>query len=84
MTMRFRSPVKSSAETNALTACETDVVTATSSGVACRSPANAARAASLRSTQNSHSAPFSSHPSNHSSAAARTRSESAPCEQELA
>ena len=73
MTIRFRSPVRSSAETSALTPCETDVVTATSSGAACTRPANAARAASFRSTQNSHSAPFASQPSSHSSAAARTR-----------
>ena len=48
------------------------------------SRANAARAASFRSTQNSHSAPFSSHPASHSSAAARTRFPSAPCEHEFA
>ena len=37
-----------------------------------------------RSTQNSHSAPFSSQPASHSSAAARTRFASAPCEHEFA
>jgi len=83
ITMRLRSPLKSSAETSALTACETEVVTATSSAGAWISDAKPERAASFRSTQNSHSAPFSSQPSSHSSAAARTRSESAPCEHEL-
>src|SRR5688500_5063098 len=84
MTIRFRSPLRSSAETSALTAWETEVVTATSSGCAPTSLANAARAASFRSTQNSHSAPFSSQPASHSSAAARTRFASAPCEHEFA
>ena len=84
ITIRFRSPRRSSAETSPLTPCETDVVTATSSGEACTRPANDARAASFRSTQNSHSAPFSSQPSSHSSTAARTRFESAPCEHEFA
>ena len=35
ITIRFRSPERSSAETSPLTPCETDVVTATSSGSAC-------------------------------------------------
>ena len=46
-------------------------------------PANAARIASARSTQWSHSAPCASQPSRYSSYAARTASESAPCEHEL-
>jgi len=61
----------------------TEVVTASSPGSALRSRANAARAASARSTQCAHSAPCSSQPSRYSSYAARTRWESAPCEQEL-
>src|SRR5207342_2518766 len=84
MTIRFRPPKRSSAETSALKPCETDVVTATSSAAACSRPANALRAASFRSTQNSHSAPFSSQPAIHSSTAARTCLESAPCEHEFA
>ena len=47
------------------------------------SPANAARNASFRSTQNSHSAPFASQPASHPSTATRTRCDSAPCEHEL-
>src|SRR5581483_511559 len=66
-----------------LTPCVTDVVTATSSAPAPSSRANAARAASARSTQCSHSAPFSSQPARYSSYAARTRCESAPCEHEF-
>ena len=83
MTIRFRSPLNWSALTTPLTAADTDVWIATSSGEAPSSAANAARAASERSTQCSHSAPFSSQPSRYSSYAARTTSESAPCEQEL-
>jgi RimJ/RimL family protein N-acetyltransferase len=41
------------------------------------------RAASARSTQCAQSAPCSSHPARYSSYAARTRCESAPCEQEF-
>jgi hypothetical protein len=83
MTIRFRSPRNRSAETSPLTAADTDVWMATSSGAAPRSAAKAARAVSERSTQCPHSAPFSSHPSRYSSYAARTASESAPCEHEL-
>ena len=72
-----------SALTIALTPWETEVVTATSSGTACSSRAKAARAASARSTQCSHSAPRSSQPSRYSSYARRTRCESAPCEHEF-
>ena len=61
----------------------TEVVTASSDGSACSNRANAARAASARSTQTPHSAPFSSQPARYSSYAARTRCESAPCEQEF-
>ena len=67
MTIRLRSPRNWSAETSPLTAAETEVWIATSSGAAPSSPANAARAASERSTQWSHSAPFSSQPSRYSS-----------------
>ena len=83
MTIRLRSPRNWSAEIRPLTAAETDVWIATSSGAAPSRPANAARAASERSTQCSHSAPFSSQPSRYSSYAPRTASESAPCEHEL-
>ena len=48
-----------------------------------RAAAIAARNASFRSTQKSHSAPFSSQPASHPSTASRTRCDSAPCEQEL-
>ena len=83
ITIRFRSPSSGSAETSALTPCETDVVTATSSASAWSSPAIALRNASFRSTQKPHSAPFASQPASHSSTAVRTRCESAPCEHEL-
>jgi hypothetical protein len=83
ITIRFRTPSSGSAETSALTPCDTDVVTATSSGRACSSRATAERNASFRSTQKSHSAPFRSHPSSHSSTAARTACERAPCEHEF-
>ncbi len=72
-----------SAETSALTPWETDVVTATSSAWAWSRRATAARNASFRSTQKSHSAPFASQPASHSSTASRTRCDSAPCEHEL-
>ena len=75
--------VECSAETSPLTPWDTEVVTATSSASAWRSPATADRNASLRSTQNSHSAPFASHPASHPSTASRTRCDSAPCEHEL-
>ena len=58
-------------------------MTATSSASAWSSPAIALRNASFRSTQKPHSAPFASQPVSHSSTAARTEWESAPCEQEL-
>ena len=58
---------RSSAETIPLTPCVTEVVTASSDGSAFRSRANAARAASARSTQTAHSAPFSSQPARYSS-----------------
>jgi hypothetical protein len=61
----------------------TDVVTASSDGSARNSRANAPRAASARSTQCSHSAPFSSQPASQPSIAFLTRCESAPCEQEF-
>ena len=83
ITIRFRSRSSGRAETSALTPCDTDVVTATSSARAWRSPATAVRNASFRSTQKSHSAPFASQPASHTSTASRTRCESAPCEQEL-
>ena len=83
MTIRLRPSRNRSAEISPLTAAETEVWIATSSGAAPSSAANAARAASERSTQCSHSAPFSSQPSRYSSYAARTASESAPCEHEL-
>src|ERR1044072_2491357 len=83
MTIRLRSPSRSSAETSPLTPWETEVVTATSSPLACRSRAIAVRNDSFRSTQKSHSAPFSSQPASQPSTASRTRPESAPCEQEL-
>ena len=67
-----------------LTPCVTEVVTASSPGSAWSSRANADRAASARSTQTSHSAPFASQPSRYSSYAARTRRDSAPCEHEFA
>ena len=65
------------------TAAESEVVTATSSGSACTSRANAARAVSPRSTQYSHGAPFSSQSRRYASYEARTESDSAPCEHEL-
>ena len=68
---------------SALTPAESDVVTATSSGAALTSRAKAARAASARSTQYSQGAPFSSQSRRYASYAARTASESAPCEQLL-
>ena len=83
MTIRGRSP-SGSALTSALTACETDVVTAISSGSATTSRANVERAASARSTQCSHSAPCASQPSRYASYASRTSVESAPCEHEFA
>ena len=83
MTIRLRSPRKSSAETSALTAAETEVWIATSSDCTARRSAKRPRIASERSTQCPHSAPFASQPSRYSSYAARTASESAPCEQEL-
>ena len=68
ITMRLRPPRSNgSAETMPLTPCETDVVTATSSASPWSSSAKPARAASERSTQNSHSAPFSSQPARYSS-----------------
>ena len=84
MTIRFRSPGEvergdESADGLRDRRGDGDVVR-----TACSSPAKAARAASFRSTQYSHSAPFSSQPASHSSAAARTRFESAPCEHEFA
>ena len=45
----------------------TEVVTASSDGSACSSRENAVRAASARSTQTPHSAPFSSQPARYSS-----------------
>src|SRR6266516_7361047 len=68
---------------SALTPAESDVVTAISSGPALTRPAKALRAASWRSTQYSHGAPFSSQSDRYCSYAARTESDSAPCEQEL-
>ena len=66
MTIRFRSPRKSSAETSALTAAETEVWIATSSACTARSSAKRPRIASERSTQCPHSAPFASQPSRYS------------------
>src|SRR6185503_4184980 len=56
---------------------------ATSSGSALTRPANAARAASARSTQYSHGAPYSSQSARYCSYEPRTASERAPCEHEL-
>jgi hypothetical protein len=56
----FERLAKRSPLASALTPAESEVVTAISSGSALTSPANAARAASERSTQYSHGAPFSS------------------------
>jgi len=68
ITILVRSPRSNgSALTIPLTACETDVVTATSSADAPIRRAKAARADSARSTQCSHSAPFSSQPARYSS-----------------
>ena len=67
MTIRERPCSSGSALTSALTACETDVVTAISPGSAFTSRANAARAASARSTQCSHSAPCAFQPARYSS-----------------
>ena len=58
----FGRAARSSAETIPLTPWVTEVVTASSAGSACSSRAKAPRAASARSTQCSHSAPFSSQP----------------------
>ncbi len=62
ITMRFRSPRRSSADTSPLTPCDTEVVTATSSASAWSTRPIALRNASFRPTQKSHSAPFSSQP----------------------
>ena len=67
--MRFRPFSSGSAETSALTPCETEVVTATSSARAWRRPAMLERNVSFRSTQKSHSAPFSSQPASQPSTA---------------
>ena len=83
ITIRFRLPSSGSAETSALTPCETEVVTATSSASAWSRRAIAERNVSFRSTQKSHSAPFASQPESHSSTAPRTRCDNAPCEHEL-
>ena len=83
MTMRFLSPAKSRLLTRALTPAETEVWIATSSAATSSSSAKRPRIASPRSTQWSHSAPCSSQPSRYSAYAARTASESAPCEHEL-
>src|SRR4029079_16411378 len=83
ITIRLRSPRRSSADTSPLAPWETEVVTATSSASAWSRRATAARNASFRSTQKSHSAPFSSQPARQPSTASRTRCERAPCEQEL-
>src|SRR6266566_872281 len=64
---------------SALTPAESDVVTAISSGAALTRPAKAPRAASCRSTQYSHGAPFSSQSERYCPYAARTESDSAPC-----
>ena len=79
----FGRACRSSVETIPLTPCVTEVVTASSVASACNSRANAARAASARSTQWCHSAPFSSQPSSQPSTASLTRCESAPCEHEF-
>jgi hypothetical protein len=83
ITIRLRSPSSDSAETRALTPCDTEVVTATSSASAWSRRAMVARNASFRSTQKSHSAPFASQPASHCSTASRTEVESAPCEHEF-
>ena len=58
-------------------------MTATSSGSAPTSRANAARAASSRSTQYSHGAPCSSQSRRYAAYESRTASDNAPWEQEL-
>ena len=66
ITIRFRPASRGSAETSALTPCDTDVVTATSSASAWSRRATLERNSSFRSTQKSHSAPFASQPASHS------------------
>ncbi len=67
MTIRFRPLSKRSALTSPLTAAETEVWMATSSALAPTRSPKAARIASERSTQCSHSAPCRSQPSRYSS-----------------
>ena len=73
-----RGPAKRRPLASEATPAESEVVTAISSGAALISFAKAARAASVRSTQYSHGAPYSSQSRRYCSYESRTTSESAP------
>src|SRR5215831_13774849 len=76
----FERRVKRSPLASALTPADSEVVTAISSGPALTRLPKEARAASCRSTQYSHGAPYSSQSARYCSYDARTASDSAPCE----